>query len=153
MNNLKENLKVVAGVSTVAIIIIVSVLLLKDHDDKKREELLNSIPSYTQESETTSDTVPIANSNALSKAQQYLDHTPFSKDGLRHQLEYEGFTTQDIDYALNNLIVDYNEQASKKALQYYEGHLNLSRQGVYNQLIYEKFTPDEAQYGVNTLPE
>lgn len=41
--------------------------------------------------------------NALRVAKSYLDYTSFSDAGLRDQLSYEGFSDEEINYALNNI--------------------------------------------------
>lgn len=39
--------------------------------------------------------------NAVKKAESYLDYTAFSRSGLIEQLEYEGFSTEDATYAVD----------------------------------------------------
>ncbi|WP_341961966.1 Ltp family lipoprotein [Planococcus maritimus] len=38
---------------------------------------------------------------AVKKAQEYLDYTPFSRSGLIEQLEFEGFSNGDAVYAVD----------------------------------------------------
>lgn len=123
-----------------------------DAYDEQLDKDIASLEAEESNSNTTDPTIIIGQENALDKANSYLNFTAFSREGLREQLEYEGFTPEEIDYALEYVPVDYNEQASRKALSYYTRQ-NLSKQGVYDQLIYEKFTPEQAQHGVNSLPE
>ncbi|MFE9577344.1 Ltp family lipoprotein [Nocardia sp. NPDC006044] len=86
--------------------------------------------------------------NAIRSAQQYLAYSAFSRSGLIHQLEYEGFSTADATFAVDSLNVDWNEQAAKSAKQYLE-YISFSRSGLIDQLVYEGFTRAQAEYGVN----
>ncbi|MFG1793696.1 Ltp family lipoprotein [Nocardia sp. NPDC049149] len=86
--------------------------------------------------------------NAIRSARQYLDYSAFSRGGLIHQLEYEGFSTADATFAVDSLNVNWNEQAAKSAKQYLE-YTSFSRSGLINQLVYEGFTRAQAEYGVN----
>ncbi|WP_338760700.1 Ltp family lipoprotein [Nocardia vulneris] len=86
--------------------------------------------------------------NAIRSAQQYLDYSAFSRSGLIHQLEYEGFATADATFAVDSLNVDWNEQAAKSAKQYLE-YTSFSRSGLIDQLVYEGFMRAQAEYGVN----
>jgi hypothetical protein len=47
---------------------------------------------------------------------------------------------------VDNLSVDWNEQAAKKAAEYLS-FTSFSRQGLVEQLIFEGFSPAEAEYG------
>lgn len=88
--------------------------------------------------------------NALSKAQDYLAFTAFSYSGLISQLEYEGFSTEDATYAVDNCGADWNEQAAKKAQDYLD-YSSFSRQGLIEQLEYEGFSAEQAEYGVTAV--
>jgi hypothetical protein len=85
--------------------------------------------------------------NALRTAEDYLAFTSFSRTGLIGQLEYEGYSTADATWAVDQLQVDWNVQAAKKAREYLD-YTAFSRQGLIDQLLYEGFTPAEAEYGV-----
>lgn len=87
------------------------------------------------------------NEQALKKAKSYLSHSAFSREGLKHQLEYEKFTTDQAEYGVANCGADWKEQAVKKAKSYLS-HSSFSREGLLKQLLYEKFTQEEAEYGV-----
>ena len=79
-----------------------------------------------------------------------------SKQGLYNQLisEYgEKFTAEEAQYAVDNLEVDYNENALKCAKNYQET-MSMSPAAIYDQLVSEygeKFTPEEAQYAIDNL--
>lgn len=85
--------------------------------------------------------------NALKKAESYLSFSAFSKKSLKEQLDYEGFTTKEIEYAIDNVKVSWNEQAAKKA-ESYLSYSSFSRKRLIEQLEYEGFTHDQAVYGV-----
>jgi hypothetical protein len=87
--------------------------------------------------------------NARQKAEQYLDYSAFSRQGLIEQLEYEGFSNSDAEYGTDAVNADWREQAALKAKQYLD-YSSFSRQGLIDQLVYEGFTQRQAEYGVST---
>lgn len=91
---------------------------------------------------------PASQQNAVDKAQDYLDLSPFSREGLIKQLAFEGFSIADATSAVDSLAVDWNEQAAKKARDYLDLS-SFSEQGLLNQLEFEGFTPSQATYGVS----
>ena len=109
-------------------------------EEEKPEEDSNDSGNVTREQR-----------NALRSAKNYLDFMSFSDEGLRKQLDFEGFPPDAIDYAMQNIEVDWNEQAVKKAREYDETGLAMSDSGLYDQLIFEGFTPEQAQYGVDNM--
>ncbi len=92
----------------------------------------------------------VSQQNALGKAQDYLEFQSFSRSGLIRQLEFEGFSTADATYAVENLTVDWNEQAAKKA-EDYMSFSSFSRSGLINQLTFDGFTQAEAEYGASAV--
>ena len=87
--------------------------------------------------------------NARQKAEQYLDYSAFSRQGLIEQLEYEGFSNTDAEYGTDAINADWREQAALKAKEYLD-YSSFSRQGLIDQLVYEGFTQKQAEYGVST---
>ena len=87
--------------------------------------------------------------NARQKAEQYLDYSAFSREGLIDQLEYEGFSENDAEYGTDSLNADWREQAAIKAKEYLD-YSSFSRKGLIDQLVYEGFTQKQAEYGVST---
>jgi hypothetical protein len=85
---------------------------------------------------------------AMSKALDYLDYTSFSRKGLIDQLVFEGFSTSDATFAVDNTQTDWNQQAAKKAEEYL-GYTSFSRSGLVEQLVFEGFTPEQAEYGAS----
>lgn len=88
----------------------------------------------------------VSQHNAVRAAEDYLDYTAFSRQGLIQQLEYEDFSTADATFAVDNITVDWNEQAAKAAKAYLD-YSAFSRGGLIEQLEYEGFTPAQAVYG------
>ncbi|MCC3334387.1 MULTISPECIES: Ltp family lipoprotein [Mycolicibacterium] len=84
--------------------------------------------------------------NAVRTAEDYLDYTAFSREGLIQQLEYEGFSTEDATFAVDHITVDWNEQAARAAEDYLD-YSGFSRSGLIDQLEYDGFTPAQAAYG------
>lgn len=107
--------------------------------------------SYSSE-ESSESMVSISREqrNALSTANDYLDYSGFSSSRLREQLEYEEFPQDAIDYAMDNIIVDWKEQALKSA-ESYDEYGSMSDSRLYDQLIYEGFSDEEAQYAIDNL--
>lgn len=95
-------------------------------------------------------------SNALKKAESYLDYSHFSYSGLYKQLtsEYaDEYPADAAQYAVDNVEVDWNEEAVEAAESYLE-YSEFSSSGLYDQLISEYgegFTPEQAQYAVDTV--
>lgn len=90
-----------------------------------------------------------AQQNAFRAAENYLDFAAFSRSGLIKQLEFEQYSTEDGNWAVDRVTVDWNEQAAKSAQNYLD-MMAFSRSGlVVDQLIFEGFTPGEAEYGVS----
>ncbi len=56
--------------------------------------------------------------NAVTKAEEYLSFTAFSYNELIDQLVYDKFSEEDAKYGVDNITVDWNEQALKKANDY-----------------------------------
>lgn len=100
------------------------------------------------ESKPDSSGLTAGQQNAIESAQSYLEYSAFSKKGLIEQLEYEGYSTEDAEFALSQISVDWKEQAAKSAASYLE-YSSFSRDGLIDQLLYEGFTESEAEYGVS----
>jgi hypothetical protein len=89
----------------------------------------------------------LAQQNAISKAQSYLDFSGFSRAGLIDQLEYEGYSVDDSTFGADNAGADWSAEAAEKAASYLE-FSSFSREGLYDQLAYEGFTDAEIQFGL-----
>lgn len=129
--------------------------------DEKEETTSNTTNSTSDSSTTTTtpntDSSTSSNAstpspttgekNALRTAREYLSISAFSYTGLIHQLEYEGYLTEEAIYAADNCNANWNEQAAKSAKEYLDIS-SFSRQGLIDQLIYEGYTQEQAEYGV-----
>lgn len=92
--------------------------------------------------------VPREYDNALRSAKRYLSVSAFSQQGLAEQLQFEDYSPEAAQYAVDNVDADWNEEAAKKAQQYVDIS-PMSRQGLVDQLLFEKFTPEQAEYGAS----
>lgn len=104
------------------------------------------------EEEAAQETLTGPQRNAVRSAQQYLEMTGFSRDGLIQQLSSEagdGYSVADATAAVDSLSVDWNENAAKSARQYL-GMTGFSCNGLIEQLSSsagDKYTVDQATYG------
>ena len=93
--------------------------------------------------------------NALSAAEDYLDYSAFSRQGLIDQLSSRfgsGFNPTDATWAVGQLSVNWNEQVVRAAKDYLD-YSPFSRDGLVAQLSSSygsQFTLEEATYAVNT---
>ena len=75
-----------------------------------------------------------------------------SKEALRSQLvDYEKYSQEAADYAVDNSDIDYKKQALEKAKQY-QKTMAMSPEAIREQLVkYEKFTQEEADSAISNL--
>lgn len=110
-------------------------------------------PTPTATPDPTPEPTPemtMGQKNALKQAHNYLDFSAFSRSGLIDQLEFEGYSTEDATFAVDNCGADWNEQAAKKAQDYLD-FSSFSRSGLIDQLEFEGFTTEQAEYGVSAV--
>ncbi|QIL49819.1 hypothetical protein G7082_13250 [Vagococcus hydrophili] len=81
-----------------------------------------------------------------------MNYTAFSKSNLYDQLLFEKSSEDSAQFAIDNIEVDWNQQALKKAKSYLE-YSSFSDAGLYDQLIFEKFTEEQARYAMDNLPK
>ena len=115
---------------------------------KKAEEDAKKAAEQAEKDRIASETV--SQKNATKMAKDYLKYMPFSKQGLIKQLEYEGFTSDEIQFGIDRCGANWMEQAEKMAKSYVD-HMAFSRQGLISQLLYEGFSNEEAEHGVNSV--
>ena len=147
----KENPKKRKGLGCFTVIIIVLILWIivvasGGDSEPVSTGTTSRTPSVSVSSETSNLTM--GQKNALRAADNYLRTIPFSHDGLIHQLEYEGYSTEDATYAADNCGADWNEQAARCAKNYLNT-MSFSRSSLIDQLEYEGFTQSQAEYGVS----
>jgi len=107
-------------------------------------------PTTTPAVEEQSDKATLGERNALKSAQSYLKYSGFSEKGLEDQLDYEGYTSLEINYAINNVEVDWNEEAYESAESYLK-YSSFSKQELHDQLEYEGFTESQIQYALEQV--
>ena len=90
--------------------------------------------------------------NAVRSAEQYINMTGFSREGLIQQLSSDagnGYEVDDATVAVDSLNIDWNKQAVRSAEQYLD-MTGFSCDGLIEQLSSSagsKYTVDEATYG------
>ncbi len=119
-----------------------------------------SADQENQESETAgqssqNDDVPTEYKSALKSAARYSKTLHMSKQGIYDQLtsDFDKFSEEAAQYAIDNLDADYKANALAKAKSY-QKTLSLSPEGIRSQLTSEyadKFTQEEADYAVANL--
>ena len=121
-----------------------------DAKTNKGEETAPDAPEQKQpEAEPEpADTRTTGQKNALKSANQYLNYSAFSRSGLIKQLEYEGYSTEDATYAVDNCGASWTEQALKSAKSYL-AYSSFSHSGLIHQLEYEGFSTEDATYGAD----
>lgn len=125
----------------------------KEEEQKAREEQEKKEEAARAEAEQRQNEIQnasLAEKNALSTAQDYLSVMGFSRQGLKEQLLYEGYSDAEAEFALNHIVVDWNEQAAKVAKSYLDT-MSFSRQGLLDQLLYEGFSQEQAEYGLSMV--
>ena len=114
------------------------------------EDTTTDATTDTTTDTTTEPSATMGEKNALDKAADYLAYTAFSYSGLISQLEFEGFSTAEATYAVDNCGADWNEQAAKKAQEYLD-YSSFSRSGLIDQLEFEGFNAEQAAYGATAV--
>lgn len=122
--------------------------------DTDGDHVANTVDAYPADPSRWK--ITLAMENALGAAQDYLDYSAFSRQGLIDQLSSEygsGFKVEDATWAVGQLHVDWKEQAVRSAKDYLN-YTHFSRQGLIDQLSSPygaQFTLEEATYAVNKL--
>lgn len=146
----KQGMGLVAKI--IIVILVIGLLGSCVGSDDESEELQTESPSNTvvsEEQEVSEDpNLTTGQKSALASAKSYLDYSAFSYSGLIEQLEYEGYTTEDATYAVDNCGADWNEQALASAISYLD-YSAFSYKGLKEQLEYEGFTSKQATYGAD----
>lgn len=132
------------------VIIIFGGLMSCSSEDTSTNNTDVQIEDAKEEVEKVEEKISIGEKNAKEKAESYLKIMDFSKEGLKEQLEFEGFTLEEIEYAVNNCKVDWFEEAAGKADTYLDT-MSFSRESLYNQLEFEGFTHEEIEYGLKSV--
>ena len=97
------------------------------------------------------DSLPIEKRSAIEVAQNYLLTMPFSPSGLYDQLRFEGFSEEDSQFAIDHLIVDWDEMCYETAVSYITNVGGFSKKSLSHQLEYDGFTKKQAKKAVKRL--
>lgn len=120
-----------------------------------KEEEVGEVKADIVQNEVIDESVPEEYRNALEQAQEYIDTMFLSETGLYRQfnLDYTvHFSDEAIQYAVENVNVDYNEEALEAAISH-RGNYAYEGEELYNQLSgnYDGFTEEQAQYAMDNL--
>lgn len=117
---------------------------------KETTEAVTEATKETTESEAPADEPTLGEKNALQSAKSYLDYSAFSAQGLKEQLEFEGYSSDEAQYAVDHCGADWMEQAALSAKQYMD-YSSFSRQALIEQLEFEGFTHEQAEHGAEAV--
>ena len=116
-------------------------------EDLAEEESVSNTPEEQPEIVEEVPDVPFEFEQALDKAQNYVDFTSFSEADLRRQLEYHEFSPEAIQFALDNVNVDYQAECIEKAKSYLE-FASFSEADLREQLEYHKFSEEHISVAI-----
>lgn len=125
---------------------------LISHANSKPQSDRTSVKVGPIQEEIGRENLSMAQINATRSAEQYLNMSGFSRDGLIEQLSSDagdGYSVSDATAAVDSLSVDWNENASKSASQYLSMS-GFSCKGLIEQLSSgagDKYTVEQATYG------
>lgn len=133
------------------------VTLFVHHDTDDAKPTDNPTTEAPSTTDSKKDDVPRDYRKALKSAENYSKTLHMSKQGIYDQLtsEFEGFSPEAAQYAIDNIQADWNANALAKAKEY-EKTLNMSDEAIRDQLVSEygeKFTQEEADYAVAHLDD
>ena len=136
-----------------------SVLVISGSDDEDADTKTSASadPAPAETEEKAEDDVPSDHASALRSAETYSDMMHMSKQGIYDQLtsEYDQYSEEAAQYAIDNIDADWNENALESAKSYRET-LNMSPDAIHDQLTSEyggKFTEEEADYAIEHLDD
>lgn len=107
----------------------------------------------TETYKSTAHIPTVGEQNALAKALVYLSmNWGYSEAGLKDQLEFEGYTSTEAQYGVDNCGADWYEQAEIRAAVYLKT-MPFSKEGLIEQLESEAegFTHAQAVHGASSV--
>jgi colicin import membrane protein len=119
-------------------------------EEVAEEVTTEPVEEVEAEEEPETPSMSVSQESAVRKAEDYISMGGFSKTGLIKQLEFEQFSKEDSAFAVENIAVDWKEQAKIKAEAYMDMQ-GFSRSGLIDQLKFEGFTDEEANYGADQV--
>ena len=153
VNNSEEETEAAEDESIVTEITTKEVAELDDEAEQADKE--EEVAADFVQNEVVDESVPEEYRKALEQAQEYIDTMFLSELGLYRQfnLDYTvHFSDEAIEYAVENVNVDYNEEALEAAISH-RGNYAYDGEKLYNQLSgnYDGFTEEQAQYAMDNL--
>ena len=127
---------------TICLAALLAVCLAAEAKPPKKEEPKGEV------SEAASMETP-GEANARASAEDYLDFSAFSKQGLIKQLKFEGYSQAEAEYAVNAVEADWFAEAEEAAEDYLD-FSSFSRQGLVKQLKFDGFTQEQAEHGAES---
>lgn len=113
--------------------------------------LITDVPVINQPTVVYADTK--SQKEAVKKTKDYVKYDHASKANIIKRLvEWDDFSEEDAQYAVNHVKCNYNKAALKTAKDYYKNN-HMSKEVIQKQLTseWEQFTEKEAQYAVKHL--
>lgn len=147
--------KVIIGI--VAVFVVIGVIGAMSGGEKTQNEVVQTETTTSENKvEEEKEKVSAEAIAALGKAELYATTMSMSKKAIYNQLisEVEGFSKEDAQYAIDNVVADWNNNALEKAKMYQET-MHMSRKAIHQQLTAsagEAFTKEEADYALENLP-
>ena len=134
-----------------------TITLFVHHDTDDAKPTDNPTTEAPSTTDPKKDDVPRDYRKALKSAESYSKTLHMSKQGIYDQLtsEFEGFSPEAAQYAIDNIQADWNANALAKAKEY-EKSLNMSDEAIREQLVSEygeQFTQEEADYAISHLDD
>lgn len=122
-----------------------------DHDDMM--EYLEDYAGFTydQAKYAADKLFPHSNDSkkeALEAAEHYLNIDSYSRGGLYYQLQSDGFTAEEAQYAVDNCGADWYDEAAQAAAVTLK-YNNYTREELIDSLIADGFSEPEAEYGAD----
>ena len=84
------------------------------------------------------------------KEAQLFENSSFSKKDIESYLRENLYTESEIEYALNNITINYNENAYINAS---ENNSEYSEEGLRNKLKSDGFSDEESEYAINKVSD
>lgn len=145
MNREKLRVNVTIGVVLLALVVIIIVAVVTGMNSKSESQTSQS---------SSSSIIPTTYQLALDSAKEYAKlSTGMSKQEVYDQLisEVEKFSPEAAQYAVDNLEVDWNQNALTSAKGFQK--MGISKSRIYETLTKNQdFTPEQAQYAIDNLP-
>lgn len=118
--------------------------------DTTSADVPTEAPVTQPEPQPTQPELTLSQRNAIGSAQSYLKLGGFSRSALIRQLEFDKYSTEDAEFAVDYLNPDFNEQVVISANRYID-LMSFSHDGLIDQLKFDGHTDAEAEYGATAV--